>query len=108
LELVFVFFVAGQHNSNRIKDDGFCCFGQYTVGARDASASLDQTVKLWDTRPLTVELRIEQQAVNMLNMWFAKPLSKAEILERIRSDQTIKDRTVNGTSATWLWRQIGF
>ena len=27
--------------------------------------------------------------MNLLNVWFAKPLSKAEILERIRSDQTI-------------------
>ena len=36
-------------------------------------------------------MRIEQQAVNLLNMWFAKPLSKAEILERIRSDQTISE-----------------
>ena len=26
--------------------------------------------------------------MNLLNVWFAKPLSKAEILERIRSDQT--------------------
>ena len=55
------------------------------------SASYDQTVKLWDIRPLTPEVRIEQQAVNLLNVWFAKPLSKAEILERIRSDQTISE-----------------
>ena len=48
-------------------------------------------VKLWDARPLTPELRIEQQAVNLLNVRFAKPLSKAEILERIRSDQTISE-----------------
>ena len=26
--------------------------------------------------------------MNLLNVWIAKPLSKAEILERIRSDQT--------------------
>ena len=32
-----------------------------------------------------------QQAVKLLNVWFAKPLSKAEILERIRSDQTISE-----------------
>ena len=54
-------------------------------------ASVDQTVKLWATRPLTPAMRIEQQAVNLLNMWFAKPLSKAEILERIRSDQTLSE-----------------
>ena len=41
--------------------------------------------------PLTPELRIEQQALNLLNVWFAKPLSKAEILDRIRSDQTISE-----------------
>ena len=32
-----------------------------------------------------------QQAVDLLNEWFAKPLSKVEILERIRSDQTISE-----------------
>ena len=51
----------------------------------------DERVKFWDARPLTLEVRIEQQAVNLLNVWFAKPLSKAEILERIRSDQTISE-----------------
>ena len=45
----------------------------------------------WDARPQTAELRIEQQAVNLLNVWFAKSLSKAELLERIRSDQTISE-----------------
>ena len=29
--------------------------------------------------------------MNLLNLWFAKPLSKAEILERIRSDETINE-----------------
>ena len=56
-----------------------------------ASVSSDGIEKHWDARPLTPELRIEQQAVNLLNVWFAKPLSKAEILERIRSDQTISE-----------------
>ena len=48
-------------------------------------------MNLCKARPLTAELRIEQQAVNLLNVWFAKPLSKAEILERIRSDLTISE-----------------
>ena len=34
---------------------------------------------------------VEQQAVNLLNVWFAKPLSKAEILERLQSDRTISE-----------------
>ena len=46
------------------------------IGARIASASSEGTVKHWDARPLTPELRIEQQAVNLLNLWLAKPLSK--------------------------------
>ena len=46
---------------------------------------------MWDARPWTPELRIEQQAVNLLNWWFAKPLSKEQILERIRSDKTISE-----------------
>ncbi len=51
----------------------------------------DERVKLWDARPQTAELRIEQQAVKLLNVWFAKPLSNAEILDRIRSDPTISE-----------------
>ncbi len=47
--------------------------------------------KLWDARPLTPEVLIEQLAVSLLNVWLAKPLSKAAILERIRSDPTIRD-----------------
>ena len=38
-------------------------------------------MNLYQARPLTPEVRIEQQAVSLLNVWFAKPLSKAEILE---------------------------
>ena len=44
-----------------------------------------------DVRLLTAELRTEQQAMKLLYVWFAKPLSNAEILERIRSDQTIRE-----------------
>ena len=53
--------------------------------------SVDQTAKVWVTLPLTPAMRIEQQAVNLLHVGFAKPLSKAEILERIRSDQTVSE-----------------
>ena len=40
---------------------------------------------------MTRAVRIEQQALSQLNVWFAKPLSNAEILERIRNDQTISE-----------------
>ena len=60
-------------------------------GAPNASASEDQTVKLWDARLWTAVLPTEQQAVDLLNLWFSKPLSKAEILERIWSDKTISE-----------------
>ena len=44
-----------------------------------ASASVGQTVNLWDAWPLTAELQIEQLTVNPLTVWFAKPLSNAKI-----------------------------
>ena len=40
---------------------------------------------------MTAKPRTVPQTLNLLNVWFAKPLSKAEILERIRSDQTITE-----------------
>ena len=61
------------------------------VGTPNASANWDGAVKFRNARPQTPTLLIEQQAVNLLNVWFAKPLSKAETLERIRSDQTISE-----------------
>ena len=61
-------------------------------GKRLASASLDKTVKVWDARPLTPELRVELEFLGVVRFLFDyKKLPKAEVLNRIRADQTISE-----------------
>jgi hypothetical protein len=54
-----------------------------------ASASLDKTVKMWDGRPWTARLRVEREAVGLVDFLFDKPLLKAEVLAQIRASKTI-------------------
>jgi WD40 repeat protein/serine/threonine protein kinase len=56
-----------------------------------ASASHDHTVKLWDARPVTEELKAEQEALGLLRFLCAKRLGKAELIARIRGDATISE-----------------
>ena len=59
---------------------------------RLASASSDNTVKVWDARPLTPALRVEREALGVVRFLFDyKKLSKPEVLKRIRADQTISE-----------------
>jgi hypothetical protein len=60
-------------------------------GKRLASASYDQTVKVWDARPWTPELRVEQQALGLVRFYSTPPISKDELLDRIRADATVSE-----------------
>ncbi len=46
-------------------------------------------VKLWDARPHTDALRAERDAVGMFGFLFGKGMLKGEVLDHVRSDQTI-------------------
>jgi hypothetical protein len=59
-------------------------------GTRIASAGRDGTVKLWDARPWTPEAALEREALGLLDFLFAKPLSKADVLEYLRASPTIR------------------
>jgi WD40 repeat protein len=60
-------------------------------GKRLASASWDQTVKVWDARPWTPELRVEQQAMSWIRFYSTSPISTDELLSRIRAHTTVND-----------------
>lgn len=53
-----------------------------------ASAGSDQNVRLWDARPWTAgtarELAMERETHGLLNFLFAKPLSKADVMDYLR------------------------
>ena len=59
-------------------------------GTRIALAS-GYTVNVWDARDLTPELRVEREAVGLLNFLFNNSLPKREVVERVKRDQTISE-----------------
>jgi uncharacterized protein with WD repeat len=60
-------------------------------GSSLASADWDGTLKIWDARPLSEEVRVEREALGLLEYLFAKPLAKQEVIARVRDDGTISD-----------------
>ncbi len=58
-------------------------------GLRLAAASYDDTVRVWDARPWTPELRIEQEARNLINSLYASTRQKAEVIRRIEQDPAL-------------------
>lgn len=50
------------------------------------SADYGGVVKVWDTRP-----RAEQEALDLIRFYFAPPISKDELLARIRADATVSE-----------------
>jgi hypothetical protein len=58
-------------------------------GTRLAEASLDGTVRIWDGRPVTPEVRVEHEALALVEYLFARPLCKNEVLAAIRDSKMI-------------------
>jgi WD40 repeat protein/serine/threonine protein kinase len=59
-------------------------------GKRLASAGRDGTVKLWDARPWTPDAAFEREAVGLLDSLFARPLRKADVIDYLRNESTIR------------------
>lgn len=60
-------------------------------GKQLVSGSLDNTVKLWDARPWTPELRVEQEARNVVQFLSDKKKPQVEWKDAIMTDQTISE-----------------
>ncbi len=60
-------------------------------GQRLAAASGDRTVKVWDARPWTPELRAESQARGYLTVHRDRVKSLEELQAYVRTDKTISD-----------------
>lgn len=58
-------------------------------GQRLATAGWDQMARVWDARPWTPELKIEQQALNVLHFWCAQPISRETLILKIRNQPAI-------------------
>jgi hypothetical protein len=60
--------------------------------SRLVTASLDQTVKIWDGRPWTEDSAAEREALGQLAFLFARPLSRADVVEYLRRSRAIRPR----------------
>jgi WD40 repeat protein len=59
-------------------------------GTRLASAGEDQSIIVWDARPLIPEVATEGEALAVVGSLFARPLTKADVIEYVRNSPTIR------------------
>jgi WD40 repeat protein len=58
-------------------------------GRRLAAAGLDGKVEVWDARPWTPAVAAERGAVALLNHLFARPLSRADVIDYLETSPTL-------------------
>jgi hypothetical protein len=58
-------------------------------GQRLASGGYDHTVRVWDARPWTPQLRIEQRARSLISSLYADLCPKSELIEQNRLIRTL-------------------
>jgi WD40 repeat protein/serine/threonine protein kinase len=54
------------------------------AGCQDNPVTGDLTLRIWDARPPTPELRAEREALALLDYFFARPLRRADVREHLR------------------------
>src|SRR5262249_12314243 len=59
-------------------------------GSRLATGDTDSQLKLWDARPWTPEAASEREAVGLLDSLFAKPLPKADVINYLKNEPTVR------------------
>ena len=56
-----------------------------------ASDDIGGTIKLWDARPLTPEIRVELEAYGLVQFYLEKKLTKAEAINRLHAHKAITE-----------------
>jgi WD40 repeat protein/serine/threonine protein kinase len=75
-------------------------------GLRLASTSFDGTVRVYDARPWTPQLRIEQEARNLINLLYASVRQRAEVIRRIEHDSSLSPEVrQEALEMTKRWRE---
>jgi WD40 repeat protein/serine/threonine protein kinase len=60
------------------------------AGCQDNPVARELTLKVWDSRPPTDELRAEREALAALDFYFAMPLRRADVLEQLRGPAALR------------------
>jgi WD40 repeat protein len=73
-----------------------------------ATACVDGSVRIWDARDMTPQLVVEREARSLLAFLYGKPLSREQVLQTIRQDQTI-DEPLRQQALAWAepyWQRL--